>query len=413
MQDSNNGHNTNDSGLFSGLRVIDCGTYVAGPAAATIMSDFGAEVIKIERPGGGDLWRLFSKLPGTAKSDLDWGWVLTSRNKKSVALDLGRPEGREALIRLVRTSDVFLTNYQRTLLEKFHLTWEDLAPVNDRLIYAHLTGYGDAGDDADDPAFDALAYWARSGLMMTVTGADGTPSGPRPGMGDHPTSMSLFGAIMLGLYQRERTGRGSRVTTSLLASGAWANACDIQAKLLKAVFPQRGAGKHPPNPLTAAYLSGDGKLFLLVLIDPDHEFPRLCEAFGQPELGTGELFGSNADRDRNAAALHAILQAQFESRDLAEWKTIFKRNDIKWAPIPNLDDVVKDQQMRAAEAFVKMDYPGVGAIETVNSPLFVSGVKKRQPTAAADVGAHTREVLRELGYSADAIESITRDGARR
>ena len=325
MHDTNNGHNANDDGILSGLRVIDCGTYVAGPAAATVMSDFGAEVIKIERPGGGDLWRLFSKLPGTAKSELDWCWVLTSRNKKSVALDLGRPEGREALIRLVRTADVFLTNYQRTLLEKFRLTWEDLAPVNDRLIYAHLTGYGDTGDDADDPAFDALAYWARSGLMMSVTGTDGSPSAPRPGMGDHPTSMSLFGAIMLGLYRRERTGRGSRVSTSLLASGAWANACDIQAKLLNAKFPERGEGKHPPNPLTAAYLSRDGKIFLLVLIDPDNEFPRLCQAFGQPELGTGELFATNDGRDRNAAALYAILQSEFESRDLAEWRTIFKR----------------------------------------------------------------------------------------
>ncbi len=369
-------------------------------------------LIKIERPGGGDLWRLFSKLPGTAKSELDWCWVLTSRNKKSVALDLGRPEGREALIRLVRTADVFLTNYQRTLLEKFRLTWEDLAPVNDRLIYAHLTGYGDTGDDADDPAFDALAYWARSGLMMSVTGTDGSPSAPRPGMGDHPTSMSLFGAIMLGLYRRERTGRGSRVSTSLLASGAWANACDIQAKLLNAKFPVRGEGKHPPNPLTAAYLTRDGKIFLLVLIDPDNEFPRLCRAFGQPELGTGELFATNDGRDRNAAALYAILQSEFESRDLAEWRTIFKRNDIKWAPLPVLDEVVKDPQMRAAEAFVKMDYPGAGVLETVNSPVFVDGSAKRKPTAAAEVGAHTREVLQELGYSADAIDSIVRDPAR-
>jgi len=395
-----------DRGLLSGIRVIDCGTYVAGPASATVMSDFGAEVIKIERPGGGDLWRIYSKLPGVAKSELDWCWVLTSRNKKSVALDLGRPEGREALIRLVRTADVFVTNYQKTLLEKFHLTWDDLSAVNDRLVYAHLTGYGDAGEDADDPAFDALAYWARSGLMMGVTGTDGSPGAPRPGIGDHPTSMSMFGAIMLGLYRRERTGRGSRVTTSLLASGAWANACDIQAKLCNAVFPTRGEGTHPPNPLTAVYPARDGKLFLLVLIDPDNEFPHLCQALGQPELATSELFATNDGRAENAAALHAILASQFETRDLSEWRSLFRRSDIKFAPLPRLDDVVNDQQMRAANAVVKFDYPGANGLETVNSPVFVSGVEKRKPTAAPEVGEHTREVLQELGYSADEIESI-------
>jgi len=294
------------------------------------------------------------------------------------------------MIRLVRTADVFLTNYQRPLLKKFRLDWEDLSAINEKLIYAHLTGYGDAGDDADDPAFDALAYWARSGLMMTVTGADGTPGVPRPGMGDHPTSMSMFGAIMLGLYRRERTGRGSPVTTSLLASGAWANACDIQAKFCNASFPVRGEGKHPPNPLTAAYLSRDAKLFLLVQIDPDDEFPSLCRAFGQPELSSGDLFATNEARSENAGALYAILQSQFETRDLAEWRLIFKANDVKWAPLPKLDDVVKDPQMRVAQAFINMEYPGVGVLETVNSPVFVSGVEKRKPTAAPAIGQHTR-----------------------
>lgn len=396
-----------ERGVLAGIRVIDCGTYVAGPAAATVMSDFGAEVIKIERPGGGDLWRLFSKLPGVAKCDLDWCWELTNRNKKSVALDLGRPEMREVLARLVGSADVFVTNYQRTLLEKFHLTWEDLAPLNSRLIYAHLTGYGDAGDDADAPAFDALAYWARSGLMMSVTGTDGSPAAPRPGMGDHPTAMSLFGAIMLGLYRRERTGRGSRVTTSLLASGAWANACDIQAKLLNAEFPQRSADGNPPNPLTAAYLSRDGKIFLLVLIDPDVEFPRLCHVLGQPELAQGDLFCTNSAREANAAALYEILRAQFETRELAHWAETFKRSDIKWAPLPRLDDVVKDPQMRAAEAIIGLEHPRAGRIETVNSPVFVSNEYKRKPSAAPDIGAHTCEILQELGYSGPEIEALS------
>ena len=205
---------------------------------------------------------------------------------------------------MVKTADVFVTNYQAQLLSKFRLTWDDLRPVNERLIYAHITGYGDGGEDAGDPAFDALAYWARSGLMMSVVGRDGTPGAPRPGMGDHPTAMSLFGAIMLGLYNRERTGRGVKVGTSLLASGAWANACDLQAKFCGAVFPPPGAAGSPPNPLAAGYVSHDGKLLLLTLLDPEREFPRLCAALGCPELAGNELFATA--EARTAASERAL-----------------------------------------------------------------------------------------------------------
>lgn len=397
-------------GILSGLRVIDCGTYVAGPASTTIMSDFGADVIKIERPQGGDLYRFMAAQPGFAKADINWAWILTSRNKKSVALDLSVSRGREALIRLIKTADVFVTNYQRPILEKFQLTWEHLHSENERLIYAHLTGYGDAGEDADAPAFDALAYWARSGLMMSVVGTDGSPGGPRPGMGDHPTSVSLFGAIMLGLYHRERTGHGVKVGTSLMASGAWANACDLQAKFCKAEFPQRGADGTPPNPLAAGYLSRDGKIFMVVLLDPAIEFPNLCRALGQEDLATNPLFATKEARVTNASALFAILQAQFESRDLAEWRVRFKQADIKWAPLPKLEEAVEDPQMRASGAFVDLDYPGYGKLQTVNSPIFTSAGAKRTPTAAPQLGAHTNEVLRDLGYDEATISALIRDG---
>ena len=397
-------------GILSGLRVIDCGTYVAGPASTTIMSDFGAEVVKIERPQGGDLYRCMAALPGFAQAAINWPWVLTSRNKKSVALDLSSSQGRAVLIRLIKTADVFVTNYQHPLLAKFQLTWEQLQPENERLIYAHLTGYGDTGEDADAPTFDALAYWARSGLMRSVVGLDGTPGGPRPGMGDHPTSVSLFGAIMLGLYQRERTGRGVKVGTSLLASGAWANACDLQAKLCRAEFPQRGADGTPPNPLAAGYLSRDGKAFLVVLLDPDTEFPQLCRALGHEDLAINPLFATTQARTANAAALFAILQAQFDARDLAEWRVLFKQADIKWAPLPTLEEVVDDPQMRAAGAFVDLDYPGYGKLTTINSPIFTTAGDKRPPTAAPQLGAHTKEVLQDLGYDEETIAMLVRRG---
>lgn len=400
----------NGSGILSNLTVIDCGTYVAAPAAATVLSDFGATVIKIERPPDGDLFRLFPLLPGTAKSELNYCWILAGRNKKSLALDLGRPDGRDVLMRLVGRADVFVTNYQQQLLTKFRLTWEDLQPANDRLIYAHLTGYGDAGEDADAPAFDALAYWARSGLMTSVTGADGSPASPRPAIGDHPTAMSLFGAIMLGLYQRERTGRGSKVGTSLMASGAWAHACDLQAKICKATFPVRGPGTQLLSPLASGYRSADGKLFLLVLLDPDHEFPRLCEALGHPELATNEMFATFDARNQNGEALFAILQSQFESKNLSEWRKLFRQYDVKWSTVPTLDQVIEDPQLRACEALVDLDYPGHGTIETINSPVFMAGVEKKKPVAAPEVGAHTREVLCELGYDDRAIEAMVSSG---
>lgn len=217
---------------------------------------------------------------------------------------------------------------------------------------------------------------------------------------------------MLGLYRRERTGRGSRVTTSLLASGAWANACDIQAKLLNAEFPQRSAGGNPPNPLTAAYLSRDGKIFLLVLIDPDVEFPRLCRILDQPELVENDLFCTNSAREVNAAALYEILRAQFESRELAYWAETFKRSDIKWAPLPRLDDVVKDPQLRAAGAIIGLEHPRAGRIETVNSPVFVSSESKRKPSAAPEIGAHTTEILQQLGYSGSEIEVLLHSSNR-
>ena len=255
------------------------------------------------------------RCPGYASSDFTYTWLLTSRNKRSIVLDLTKTAGRDTLLRLVGGADVFVTNFQQSLLDKFRLRWDDLRPVNQRLVYAHITGYGEKGDDADSPAYDGLAYWARSGLMTSVTGADGTPAGARPAMGDHPTAATLFGAIMLGLYRRERTGQGSKVTTSLMAAGAWANSVDIQAKLCAAQFPERKAGQRPLNPLIAAYLSSDQHAMIIACLDPEREFSRLCEALGEPDLATSPLFATPGGAQGKCA--RAVCDPAIAIRDQA------------------------------------------------------------------------------------------------
>src|SRR5947207_10518190 len=210
--------------VFDGLKVIDCASFIAGPAAATVMSDFGAEVIKIEPPGAGDPYRRRATPPVGPGLASNPGFALDGRNKKSLALDLRAPAGQAVLRRLVGDADVFITNYPPPVRRRLGITYEDLAPLNARLIYASFTGYGEIGEEADKPGFDSNAWWARSGLMDVVkpfTGAE--PARSVAGMGDHPSAVALYAAIVTALYRRERTGKGTRVGPSLMANGPWSN----------------------------------------------------------------------------------------------------------------------------------------------------------------------------------------------
>src|SRR5215471_19330466 len=209
-------------GILDGITVLDAASWVAGPAAATLMADFGAEVIKVEPPGG-DSYRAFVNFPGMPESDLNYPWLLSSRGKKSVVIDLAAPGGRDVLLSLVRRADVFVSNYPPARAARLGVTYAELSAVNPRLVYASITGYGEEGAEADKLGFDINAWWARTGLMDLVRAVDAMPSASVPGMGDHPTAMALFAGILLALLERERTGHGRRVATSLLANGVWAN----------------------------------------------------------------------------------------------------------------------------------------------------------------------------------------------
>ncbi len=391
--------------ILSGLRVIDCGTYIAGPAAATILSDFGAEVIKIERPPYGDPYRYLTLVPGMPVSDQNYCWILDDRNKKSIALDLSDPEAHQVLLKLIATADIFITNYQPQSLRKFKLTYEDLAPSNERLIHASITGYGEHGDDAEKPGYDATAYWARSGLMQQMHNGDADPVQSPAGMGDHPTSVSLFASIMMALYQRQITGRGSRVFTSLMANGIWSYSCSIQAALCGAQFLPKWTRKNAICPLVNHYVARDGRRMFFCLLDPVRDWRHLCQALEFEELHDDPRFATTKARQENSAALVARIDEAIARRDLDEWTVIFKKYDLVWGPVPSAVEVAEDPQ--AQEIFTEIS-PG---LKTIKNPLNIEGIEKAKPQMPPGIGEHTSEVLASLGLTAEEIEKLKARGA--
>src|SRR6266705_5540567 len=253
--------------IFSGLKVVDLASFIAGPGAAVILSDFGAEVIKVEPPTG-DTWRIGYKIPPQPRARDNYPWHLNNRNKRGLALDLKSPAAGEILERLVKWADVLIVNTPHPARKKLKLAYDDVAQWNPRLIYADLTGYGDNGPDTNLPGFDLTAYWSRSGLLSLTRDAGAPPTWPFAGTGDSPTAVGLFSAIVTGLYRRERTGKGSYVTTSLLAEGVWSASVFIQAALCEASFFGLHDRTHPANAALNVYKASDGTWFVLV-VTPD------------------------------------------------------------------------------------------------------------------------------------------------
>jgi crotonobetainyl-CoA:carnitine CoA-transferase CaiB-like acyl-CoA transferase len=395
------------SAILSGLRVIDCGTYIAGPATATILSDFGADVIKIERPPHGDPYRYLPQVAGMPLSDINYTWILDARNKKSVALDLNDAEARGALLKLIESADVFITNYQPQLQRKFGLEYKDLEALNPRLIYASVTGYGENGDDAEKPGYDATAYWARSGLMHSVHNGDAEPVQSPAGFGDHPTSVTLFACVMLALYQRQVTGRGSKVQTSLLANGLWSHSCAIQAALCGATFLPKWTRKEAINPFVNHYLASDGHRLFFCLLEPVSDWPKLCAALDWAHLVKDERFNCAAARRLNNVALIALIDEAIGKHDLAHWANVFKQHDLVWGPVPAPWEIAADAQPAANGVFAEIE-PG---LRTVMNPIHVEGVDKVKPRMPPEVGQHTREILLSAGYSDEAISAMIARGA--
>ena len=398
-----------EKGIFEGLKVLDCASFIAAPAAATVLADFGAEVIKIEPPGSGDPYRHLPKLPGYPVSPHNFAWMLESRNKRSLALDLGKPEGQAVLHRLAAEADVFITNYPPAVRGRLGITYAELAPLNERLIYASFTGYGENGEEANKPGFDSNAYWARSGLMDLVRpDLDAAPARSVAGMGDHPCAMALYGAIVTALYQRERTGKGAHVRSNLMANGVWANGILAQAKLCGAKFGERRPRERALNAVTNHYRCKDGRWIILSLLNEERQWPALARCIGREDFITDPRFATKPDRHARSLELIRIFDEIFATRDLAEWRGILDGNGLVFGVVGILDDIPGDKQMLANDVLVPY---ADNAMLTVNSPIWVDGSQKVPPKLPPGIGEHSDEILRQAGYDEAAIAQLRSSGA--
>ena len=390
--------------IFEGLKVIDCGSFIAAPAAATVLSDFGADVIKIEPPGAGDPYRNVAKLPGTPKSEHNYGWLLGNRNKRGLALDLAKPEAQAVLHRLVAGADVFITNYPLAVRARLSIGHEQLMALNQRLIYASFTGYGETGDEAAKPGFDLTAWWARSGLMDIVrTEAKAEPARPPAGMGDHPSGVSLYAAIVTALYQRERSGKGMRVGSSLMANGLWSNGFQTQAALCGATFTPRPPREQALNALTVYYRCSDDRWLILSIVNEERQWPVLAKCLEREALAQDARFAKQADRFAHSRELIAILDEAFAERTQAEWRQRLAAGGIVFEIVAGAQDIVGDPQALANGFCVPFEG---STMLTIDSPFFVAGADKVRPRLAPEVGEHSDQVLREAGYDAAQIEAL-------
>src|SRR6195256_6534339 len=394
--------------IFSGLKVVDFASFIAGPSAAVILSSSGAEVTKGEPPSG-DLWRHGHQTPPQPQAKDAYPWHLANRNKRGITLDLKSPSASQVLEKLVKWADVLIVNTPHPARKRLKLEYDDVAQWNPRLIYADLTGFGEKGPDAALPGFDITAYWARSGLLSMTRDVGAPPTWPVAGSGDNATAVGLYGAIVTALYRRERTGEGAHVTTSLLAEGVWSASVSIQAALCDAKFYELHDRKNPANAAMNAYRAKDDT-WCFRIVAPD-KLEAVAKAIGRPDLLTDPRFSDPAKLAANMPQLTATLDEIFCAEPMAHWYEVFNGVHVTFGAVRGPQEVINDPQLRANDIIVPLNGAGGKLTSTISSPLQVHGVAKVPAKRAPKIGEHNNEVLRQLGFSATEIDGLRASGA--
>ncbi|HZU47954.1 MAG TPA: CoA transferase [Mycobacterium sp.] len=382
------------AGPLEGVKVVELGVWVAGPAAGAILADWGADVVKIEPPTG-DPGRAFGRMLGL---DLEMNppFEMDNRSKRSIVLDLTSDDGRTTVFELLSGADAFVTNIRLDALRRLGLDYESVAAAFPRLVYGLITGYGETGPDADRAAYDIAAFWSRAGVAHLLTRPGETPPFQRGGMGDHMAGMTLAASICAALIARGRTGTGQLVTTSLYRQGAYTVSFDLNTYLMTGRTIAVGQRESMGNPCMNNYTAGDGRRFWIVGLQGDRHWPALCRVVGHPDWLTDPRFADARARAHNAVELIARLDDIFATKPLDEWAQIFAGEpEFFWSPINSIEDVVADPQFHAAGGLI--DVPDAhGAVSMVATPADFHGTPWTPRSIAPKLGEHTEEILAEV-----------------
>lgn len=374
------------------LRVVELGVWVAGPAAAGLLADWGADVVKVEPPRGDPMRTIFDSLgiedmPNPA-------FALDNRGKRSVVLDLRQPDDRARMEALLADADVFVTNLRPDALDRLDLEPHATVDRHPHLVYASVSGYGLQGDDRNRASYDVGAFWGRSGLATQMADADGVPLAARGGVGDHITGLAALAGILAAVLEQRSTGQGQVVETSLLRTGAYVLGWDLGIQM--ALGKVAGAEPRHRNqaPLLNSYRAGDGRWFFLTCLEAERHLPAVCRALGRPELHDDPRFANARAIRKNRVEVIALLDEIFAQHPLDHWAERFEAEDVWWAPAHSPAEVVADPQLAANDGFVEIPTPSGTTLRSIRGPVTFSTAPTPPPAPVPALGEHTDEILK-------------------
>ncbi|MFP6665615.1 MAG: CoA transferase [Deltaproteobacteria bacterium] len=396
------------AGPLEGIRVVELGFWVAGPATSGILSDWGAEVVKIEPPTGDPMRGVLAVAVGI-DVPINPAFELDNRGKRSISLDLKKEKGRALAQQLVDGADVFVSNLRAPALAAMGLDYETLAARNAGLIYAAVTGYGSKGEDKDRPAYDIGAFWARAGVAAMLTPEGHEPPVQRGGMGDHTTALTAAGAICAALVARARTGKGQLVETSLLRTGAYIVGWDMATRLRFGRLQPPSSREDTPNPIANSYKAGCGKWFWLIGLQADRHWPDVCRAIERDDLLTDPRTVNIVKRRENSRFVVGLLDEIFATRSRQEWAERFEEAGVWWAPVQDCEELASDPQLRATGGVIPFE-SAVGEPEQLATPVDFAGTPNEIAATSPELGQNTEEILLEMGCDWEEIAALKEGG---